>query len=175
MIERYFIYGLLGWCMEIFWTGFGNLFLHGDVKMRGQTYIWMFFIYGLGILIEPVHRKIRNRPVIVRGVIYTVLLFSIEYLTGSILKLCIGVCPWNYGKNPLSINGIIELDFIPIWFTVGLLFEKVHDYILKLQYYKVKEKQLKHIRVVDIIKNMKNYYITKEEKRKDRVKVYLRK
>lgn len=161
--------------MEVAWTGLGRFFLHGDVKMKAQTYIWMFFIYGLGILLEPLHQKIRNKPVIVRGVIYTILLFSIEYLTGSILKLCIGVCPWNYGKNSLSINGIIELDFIPVWFIVGLLFEKVHDYILRIQWTLEKDAQFNHTRFVNTISTIRNYYKDKKGNGRVSTKIYSKK
>jgi uncharacterized membrane protein len=133
---RYLIYGLSGWFLEILYTGLGSLFIHGDIKLRGQTYLWMFLIYGLAIFIEPIHNKFRMLPVIMRGVIYVFVIFSIEYATGYILKSIIGVCPWNYAGNKYSINGIIELDFAPIWFVAGLFFEKLHNLLLKISFTK---------------------------------------
>lgn len=128
MIKRYAIYGLLGLCLEVFWTGIGSL-LKSNVKMEGKTCVWMFFIYGLAVFLEPVHEKIRNKPVILRGGVYMVLIFIAEYITGFFLRRLLGECPWYYGSNHLSIDGLIALDFIPVWFCGGILFEKVHDFL----------------------------------------------
>ncbi|MGE5633174.1 MAG: putative ABC transporter permease [Caulobacteraceae bacterium] len=129
MKTRFFIYGLVGWIAETLFTGIGSL-LSGDLTMRSQTYIWMFPIYGLMIFLEPIHDNIRNAPVVIRGGVYTIIIFAIEYVTGGILKEFLGRCPWNYGIGPYSIDGIITLSFIPVWFIGGLLFEKLHDYLL---------------------------------------------
>lgn len=129
MVKRYIIYGLSGLCVEVLWTGLNSL-MKGDVKLTGFTYIWMFFIYGLAIFLEPIHNHIRHLPFIARGCVYMVLIFAIEYLSGIILRKILGVCPWNYVSEPYSISGIITLSYSPVWFTAGLLFEKLHDYLI---------------------------------------------
>jgi uncharacterized membrane protein len=126
MGKKFLIYGLIGWCAEVFWTGLGSL-MKGDVKLAAFTYIWMFPIYGMAVFLEDVHDRIRELPTIIRGSIYTILIFAVEYITGMLLKLLIGVCPWDYSGNILSINGVIRLDFIPVWFFAGLIFERIHD------------------------------------------------
>jgi Predicted membrane protein len=123
---RFIIYGLAGWCTEIFWTGLGSL-ISGDVRLRGWTYIWMFPIYGCAIFLEPIHDRIRSWPVVLRGGVYMLLIFFTEYSTGWLLKTVTGVCPWDYSGKTFSVNGFIRLDYAPVWFTVGLLFEKLHD------------------------------------------------
>jgi uncharacterized membrane protein len=132
MGKRFLIYGLIGWCVEVFWTGFGSLF-NGDIKMTGWTYIWMFPIYGLAVFLEPIHNRIRNWPVIVRGGVYTLLIFFIEYSTGILLRNLLGVCPWDYSYSPFSVDGIIRLDYAPAWFVAGLLFEKIHDFLVNVK------------------------------------------
>jgi uncharacterized membrane protein len=129
---RFLIYGLLGWCLEVFWTGLGSL-LKGDVTLMAWTSIWMFPIYGLAIILEPIHDRLRNINIIIRGIVYTLIIFSIEYTTGSLLRLTLGVCPWDYNPSRFSINGLIRLDYAPVWFTAGLLFERVHDILTRLQ------------------------------------------
>lgn len=132
MGKRYFIYGSLGWCLEVFWTGLGSL-LGGDIKLTSHTYIWMFFIYGLAVILEPIHERIRNWPVLLRGGVYAIVCFAIEFSTGLFLRIVLGVCPWDYSQSPLSVMGLIRLDFVAVWFCAGLLFEKVHDYLLSLE------------------------------------------
>lgn len=126
-LYKYAIYGSLGICLEIFWTGFRSL-MNQDYTMEGRTYIWMFFIYGLAVFLEPIHDRIRDQNFILRGFLYMVLIFITEFFTGLLLRTIIGKCPWNYTGNG-SINGLITLSFIPLWFGLGLLLEKVHDFL----------------------------------------------
>ncbi|NLK20509.1 MAG: hypothetical protein GX308_00155 [Epulopiscium sp.] len=135
MGKRFIIYGLAGWCMEIIWTGLGS-FLNGNVTLEAGTYIWMFPIYGLAILLEPIHNKIRKWPVIIRGGVYTALIFFIEYLTGWALQRLIGACPWDYSGTSFSVNGFIRLDYAPAWFVASLVFEKLHDGLMNIKFSK---------------------------------------
>lgn len=127
---RFFIYGLIGWCTEIIWTGMGSL-LKGDLTLIGWSSIWMFPIYGMLVFLESIHERIRYMPVIIRGGVYTLLIFSGEFFTGMLLKTILGKCPWNYGINRYSIYGIITLKYIPVWFVFGLIFEIFHDFLVR--------------------------------------------
>ena len=133
MKRRFVIYGLVGLVAETLFTGLGSL-LKGDLTMRAWTYIWMLPIYGLMILIEPVHDRIRDLPVVFRGGVYTIIIFGIEYTTGWSLRELIGRCPWDYGTGTYSIDGLIKLSFIPVWFIGGLIFEKLHDFLTGRKY-----------------------------------------
>lgn len=127
---RFIIYGLMGWTMEIFWTGIGSL-LKGDPSLRGFSYLWMFPIYGLALFLEPVHQRIRGLPWYIRGFIWTGMIFSVEFISGTIIKFAVGVIPWDYtGESPYQVYGLIRLDYAPAWFLAGLLFEKLHDFLL---------------------------------------------
>ncbi|MDP4179224.1 MAG: hypothetical protein Q8900_12900 [Bacillota bacterium] len=129
MIKRFIIYGLSGLCIEVLWSGFFS-FLRGDIRLTGHTYIWMFLIYGMAIFLEPIHDRIKHLPFILRGGIYTILIFIAEFTTGFLLRCILGVCPWQYNDTPLNILGLIAFSYAPVWFIVGLLFEKLH-YLLK--------------------------------------------
>lgn len=116
--------------MEIFWTGMGSL-LKGDPSLQGVSYLWMFPIYGLALFLEPIHEWVRELPWYVRGVIWTVVIFSIEFIAGLIIKFTVGIIPWDYtGESLYQVYGLIRLDYAPAWFTAGLLFEKLHDFLL---------------------------------------------
>jgi len=62
MLTRFCIYGLLGWCFEVFWTAvtekaWGK---QTDWRLVGHSYLWMFPIYGLlAPLGEPLHNILR--------------------------------------------------------------------------------------------------------------------
>lgn len=57
------------------------------------------------------------------GGVYMLCIFSAEYLSGWGLQRVVGLCPWNYSDSHFQINGLIRLDYAPLWFGVGLLFE----------------------------------------------------
>lgn len=133
-MKHFIIYGMLGWLVEIFWTGLGSL-LNGDVRLTAKTYLWMFPIYGLAILFEPVHDAIRHRPARVRGTIWMLLCFAMEYISGWILLDIIGTVPWDYSQAFFNIHGLIRLDYAPAWFVAGLLFEKIHDWLDRVRIY----------------------------------------
>ena len=129
-LRHFIIYGVTGLLLEILWTGVSSG-LRGDLNMKCTTYLWMFFIYGCGIFLEPIHALIRPLFWAVRGLIWAALIFSLEYGCGMALKLSIGKCPWDYtGEGALSVRGFIRLDFLPAWFAVGLLFERLHDLLI---------------------------------------------
>lgn len=123
MKRNFLLCGSLGWCLEIFWTGFHAL-LAGQMTMMGKTSLLMFPIYGCAAVIAPLYKKISSLPTVIRGILYTAGIFFTEFSTGSILRH-FGICPWDYSGTPFHIQGVIRLDYAPVWFVAGLFFEKI--------------------------------------------------
>lgn len=121
--KNFCICGLTGWCMEILFTSAGSLLKH-DKRMIGQTSLWMFPIYGMAAVISPLYKLIKKKPVFMRGSIYTLGIFSFEYLSGTLLKKY-HLCPWDYSDAKTNVNGVIRLDYAPLWLAAGLLFERI--------------------------------------------------
>ena len=115
--------GIAGWCLEIFWTSLGAL-RRREMKLIGNTSIWMFPIYGMACIIKPLYRYFKKIPALFRGFIYSTGIFCFEYLSGSLLKKH-HLCPWDYSNAPTNINGVIRLDYAPVWMAAGLIFEKI--------------------------------------------------
>lgn len=113
--------GLIGWCMEICWTGIRSM-LQGDVRLTGQSSLWMFPIYGMASAIVPFYPMIKPLNILFRGYLYMICFFAVEYVTGSLLRF-FGACPWDYSECRFQVNGLIRLDYGPAWFGAGLFFE----------------------------------------------------
>ena len=109
--------------MEILFTGLHSL-KDENPKLTGNTSIWMFPIYGMASFLSPICRLLKGKSLVLRGGVYTCCIFIGEYLTGSFLKKY-GACPWDYSKSPLNVKGLIRLEYAPLWFGAGLLFEKI--------------------------------------------------
>lgn len=121
--RNFMICGLTGWCIEILFTSAGSLF-RKDKRLIGQTSVWMFPIYGMAAFIKPVYEKMKGKSAIFRGTVYTLGIFSFEYLSGTFLKKH-HLCPWDYSDAKTNIDGVIRLDYAPFWMAAGLLFERI--------------------------------------------------
>ena len=127
---RFFIYGLIGLALEVIYTGLASL-LQGDLSMHGFTFLVMLPVYGMAVFLEPVHERIRLLPWWLRGGIYLVLIWSIEFVSGAVFEVLLGKSPWLY-DDWLNIHGYITLRMAPEWFLAGLGFEKVHDFLERI-------------------------------------------
>lgn len=123
--------GLLGWCMEVLWTGI-NSYFKKDRKLTCNTSIWMFPIYGMASFLKPLNKLICRRGILCRGIIYTICFFTIEYTTGIFLKKR-DICPWDYSSAKFNYKGVIRYDFAPLWFLAGLFYENILGCISKPQ------------------------------------------
>src|SRR5689334_101041 len=62
VVRRALAYGLLGWCMEVVFTGVTNAIANRDRALRSHTYLWMFPIYALGGLwLERIEHRLAPR------------------------------------------------------------------------------------------------------------------
>lgn len=109
--------------MEIFWTGL-HAFRVRNLKLIGSSSLWMFPIYGCAAFLKPVMGRLKGAHILKRGLVYMVCIFCGEYVSGSLLKKN-DMCPWDYSRSPWQYQGVIRLDYAPVWFLVGLLYEKL--------------------------------------------------
>lgn len=131
-------FGCIGITTEIIFTSFFDATVtyletsHFDFKLIGHSYFWMFFIYGLiAILFPLIYEKVKNAFIALRLLIYAILIFLIEFITGFILDQTIGSCPWQY-TSKYSICGYIRLDYIFFWMIFGYLIEYLYVYLNKM-------------------------------------------
>ena len=130
-MKNFMIFGVLGWCAEILWTGFCS-FLMGDASLTAQTYLWMFPIYGLAGMCMPLFLAFRRYcPLWQRVGVYVFAIFTVEFITGWLLQVMTGICPWDYGESFFSVRGFIRLDYAPLWAILGLFFERVALFLVE--------------------------------------------
>lgn len=129
---QFILCGLLGWVSEVVFTGITDPFKNKRFSLTSTTYLWMFPIYGLlAFCYPPIHDIIRNYDWFVRGFIYMIAFFAVEYVTGWILKKVTGDFVWQYTSR-FNLHGLIQLPHAPVWFFAGLGFEKIYPYIVRL-------------------------------------------
>jgi uncharacterized membrane protein len=137
---RLLLYGLFGWCAEIVWTAGYSVAAaiaagqRPDPRLSGHTYLWMLPIYGGGcMLFEVVHAAVGSDPWMLRGAIYMVGCFIVEYATGWLIKVVSGTIPWDYSERRWHVHGLIRLDYAPVWFCFGLILERVETAVKAIE------------------------------------------
>lgn len=127
--SRFILYGLLGWCAEVAFTGVTDFFRTRDRRLPARTSIWMFPIYGLlAPLYEPVHAVLRPRLSFpARAAVYGAGFLLVEYATGWALRRMVGEAPWDYSDAPYHVNGLIRPDYFVLWAIAGAALEPLHD------------------------------------------------
>ena len=123
-IQDVVVCGLIGWCSECAWTGLHAIGKRKDRRLICHTSLWMFPIYGMAALMRPISKKLERVNVLLRGLIYMAGIFGTEYVTGRLLQKH-QACPWDYSKARFNVRGVIRLDYAPIWFVLGLIYERI--------------------------------------------------
>lgn len=146
VVLRIPLYIITGITCEFFFTGLANLvypsFLKSwnvfgrefsamppawydtrDGRAVGYSFLWMIPIYSLLILMEPLFQWLNPLHWSMRGVIYALMLWAVEYSTGWFIEKIIGRCPWDYRFSRTNIHGYIRLDFFLFWVGFMLLAE----------------------------------------------------
>ena len=134
LILHIFIYGFLGWGLEIIFTAIKSSIKDRSWKLEGFTTLWVFPLYASAvILFEPLHDflVVSNIPWFGRGIIYVVGIYVIEFIAGLLLVAIIKKHPWRYSGR-YTFKGYINFLYAPAWFIFGLLLEQIHTFLLVL-------------------------------------------
>jgi hypothetical protein len=131
-------YSFFGISTEIVFTAatdFKNQLLNGQISnwsLTGHTYVWMFPIYALIPILFPLgYNYIKKYALLLRLIIYAIGIFTIEFLSGWLLEMLTGKCPWEYASS-LAVLGYIRLDYTPAWMLFGYILEQLHLFFTRL-------------------------------------------
>jgi uncharacterized membrane protein len=122
---RFLTYGLVGWTVD-------SIFVWAHTGRRRPSGLLNLPVYGLAQpLFEPVHDLIRQRPLALRAAVYGVGSLAVEYGSGRVLRRLGGRVPWDYGESRFGVDGLVRLDYLPLWGAFGLGLERLHDLLTR--------------------------------------------
>src|SRR4051812_14979568 len=100
LLAKFYLFGTMGiFCEIVFTAGLRLVRMTKGIeplnfKLQGESYVWMFFIYGLTAILFPiVYKYISSWPLLVRVLIYAIIIFIVEFITGWLLDITTGKCP----------------------------------------------------------------------------------
>jgi uncharacterized membrane protein len=118
---RAVVYGLTGWAVD-------SAYVAVHTRRRWPSSLLNVPVYGLAQpLFEPLHDAVRSRPSVVRAAVYGAGILGVEYVTGRALRGLLGKAPWDYSSARTVVDGLVRLDYLPLWGAFGLGLERLHD------------------------------------------------
>lgn len=117
--------GLVYILLEILWRMMMN---------RPPTHWAMFIVGGLAFLIIGGINECFacDLPLVVQSFIGTIVIVSLEFISGCILNIWLDLCIWDYSNIPFNVLGQICLPFAVAWFvlaTVAIIVDDCCRYI----------------------------------------------
>lgn len=122
-----------GITLEVFWTSISNYRRKKDFRLKGHSYLWMFPVYAIVPFIYMFSLNfLSDYSIFIRGLFYMFAFYLLEYLSGYLIKKIIGQSPWDYSNRSIKIfgkkfksnfHGLICLEYGPVWYIYGILFE----------------------------------------------------
>ena len=135
--QRAVVYGILGWAMEVAFTGIGQAVdpRTRDWRLAGHSYLWMGPLYGsAAYLYEPVRDRVRGRSRWQRALVYGTGFIAAEWASGAVLRRLTGTIPWDYTGHSRFVagSGATRFDYLPLWAALGLAMESLDDQLRTL-------------------------------------------
>lgn len=121
----------------------GTIYVSLELLFRGRSHISMFILGGFCfVLIGGINNYISwEMPLILQMIIGAVVITTLEFITGYIVNIKLGLNVWDYSNQPLNIKGQICLLFSFLWMLISLIAIVLDDY---LRYWIFKEKKPKY-------------------------------
>lgn len=101
----------------------GCLYVLVELLYRGYSHLSMYFVGGCCyLLIDLLNETIFDweTPLIKQMVISSVIVTVVEFISGLILNVWLGLGVWDYSNLPLNVLGQISLPFMIAWFFLAL-------------------------------------------------------
>jgi len=118
-------YAVAGWGVDACFTALNSLRRTGRAQ---RSSLWNAPVYALAQpLFEPLHDRLRGRPLAARALAYGGGILAVEYAAGRVFRRTRGRAPWDYSYARHHVDGLVRPDFFPLWVLFGLALERLHD------------------------------------------------
>lgn len=126
MLFEIFIFAAAGLGMEVVFTATLDFLQNRKPHLVGYSSIWYLPLYALApVILNYAQPFLFTLALPVRGLLYMICFFAVEYPSMGLLRLMLGTSPSeeSYYKSRWNIHGLIRLDFAPAYFLLGLILE----------------------------------------------------
>ena len=106
----------------ITWFILGSTYFIIETLWRGSTSLWMLLIGGIcGLAVGAVNqvKGIYSKPIWLQSLLAAVIILAVEFTSGYILNIKLGLYLWDYTTQPLNIMGQICPVYGVLWFLLA--------------------------------------------------------
>lgn len=109
----------------------GGLYFLIELLWRGYSHPAMIVVGGVCfILIGLINEHLTwDMPLLLQGLIATVIVLAIEFGAGCILNLWLKLAIWNYSHLPYNLLGQVQLYFAGAWYVLSIGGIFLDDYL----------------------------------------------
>lgn len=103
------------------WAVLGAAYVTLEILFRGRSHPSMLIVGGLcGLLVGAINQipRFYRAPVAVQSVIGALLVLAVEFASGCVLNLWLGLGIWDYSNQPGNIMGQICPLYGLLWFFI---------------------------------------------------------
>ncbi len=103
------------------WALLGAAYVALEILFRGRSHPSMLIVGGLcGVLVGAINQRpgFFRAPVIVQAVIGALIVLAVEFVSGCVLNLWLGLGVWDYTNQPGNVLGQICPAFGLLWFFI---------------------------------------------------------
>lgn len=104
----------------IFFLVFSSSYYLLEILYDGSSHWTMFICGGIsGIFGYLINKATPLLTVLMKSILITLMILALEYITGYIVNIRLGLNVWDYSSLPFNIDGQISLSFTIIWFALS--------------------------------------------------------
>lgn len=120
-LRKFFILSAIG----------GILYILLEIVVSGTTHWTMFILGGICFyLVGLIGKKLSKRiSLLMQGLIGGFLITILEFISGYILNIKLGMNIWNYSMLEYNILGQISLEFFLIWCLLSVIIIITNDWL----------------------------------------------
>lgn len=114
----------------IFITG-GLIYMGLEMLWRGYTHWTMGIVAGIATILIGLINEIvpKDTPLLVQAPIASLIITELEYISGEILNVYLGLNIWDYSQMPLNVDDQVCLPASLLWMVIGLIAVVLDDFI----------------------------------------------
>ncbi len=126
MLLNVLLHGLFG-CLG------GLLYILVELIWRGYSHWTMVLLGGVCFVLIGLLDEIQQKPPVLLQMLQGASIVTfLEFITGCVLNLWLGLGVWDYSNMPFNILGQICLPFTLIWFFISYLVIKIENLMHKM-------------------------------------------
>ena len=115
--------------VTIFLIG-GIIYMLMEVIWRGHTHISMGILGGICVVLIGIINEIyHDIPLLYQAPLGSTIITILEYISGYILNISLGLNIWDYSDLPFNVNGQVCLYYSLLWMVLSMVASVIDDVI----------------------------------------------